>query len=309
MLVQADTIPRTGSGDGDGETKMRLHTMILPAVLAVAGLAAVAVVAQTAAPKAPAGANDLGYDDTPMLPGLPYRVHDKTRPHPRVVTPADKPGGAPSDAIVLFDGRDLSKWRAAKAGANGGIYATADPAPWAVANGILEATPGKSDIATVEKFGSIQIHLEWCPPTEPRGNSQNRGNSGIKFQGRYELQVLDSYQNPTYADGQAGAIYGEWPPLVNAVHKPGEWNTYDAVFEAPQMDGDKLVKPGYVTVFLNGVLLHNRKEIMGITAHRQFPKYQPQSAEESLVLQNHNGGEKFRNIWVRRIGGYDLPEK
>jgi len=287
---------------------------LLPATLAIAGLATIASMAQdapngrAATPKAAPGANDLGYDDTPMLPGLPYKVHDKNRPHPHVVTPAAQPGGAPSDAIVLFNGKDLSQWRAAKAGPNGGIYPTADPAPWKVDNGVFEATPGMSDIATVEKFGDIQIHLEWCPPAVPRGNSQNRGNSGVKFQGRYELQVLDSFQNPTYADGQAGAIYGEWPPLVNAVHRPGEWNTYDSVFEAPKFEGDKLVKPGYLTVFLNGIVLHNRKEIMGITAHRQFPKYQPQGAEESLVLQNHNGGERFRNIWVRRLNGYDRPE-
>ena len=123
------------------------------------------------------------------------------------------------------------------------------------------------------------------------------------------MQILDSYQNPTYADGQAGAIYGEWPPLVNPVHKPGEWNYYDIVFEAPKFEGEKLVKPAFVTVFLNGVLLHNRKEIMGITAHRQLPKYTPQPAEDFLVLQNHNGSERFRNIWVRRLTGYDQPEK
>jgi hypothetical protein len=294
------------------------HLQLPLGAAALAVLLAITVVAQ-APPQgrggrgAGRGANDaaadLGYKDTPMLPGLPYHVHDSDRPHPRVVTPSNEPGGAPADAIVLFDGKDLSAWRAAKAGANGGIYPTNDPAPWTIGNGYFEAPPGKSDIATVEKFGDIQLHLEWRPPAEVHGNSQNRGNSGIKFQGRYELQVLDSYQNPTYADGQAGAIYGEWPPLVNAVHKPGEWNYYDVVFEAPKMEGETVVKPAYITVFLNGVLLHNRKEIMGITAHRQFPKYQPQSAEESLVLQNHNGSERFRNIWVRRLSGYDVAEK
>jgi hypothetical protein len=254
-------------------------------------------------------ANTLGYDDTPMLPGLPYRVHDSKRPHPRVVTMPERPGGPPSDAIVLFNGKDLSQWMAARRGSANNVTVSAEPAPWKVEDGYFEAPPGKGDIATKEAFGDIQLHLEWCPPADVHGNSQNRGNSGVKFQGRFELQVLDSYHNPTYADGQAGAIYGEWPPLVNAVHKPGEWNYYDAVFEAPKFEGDKLVKPAYLTVFLNGVLLHNRKEVMGVTAHRQFPKYVPQPAEESLVLQNHNGSERFRNIWVRRLSGYDQPEK
>ncbi len=244
--------------------------------------------------------NALGYTDTPIIPGLPYHVHDPARPHPKVVKTPLTPGGPPSDAIVLFDGKDLSQWTAAR---------KTDPAPWKVENGYFEAPPGKGDIATKQAFGDIQLHLEWCPPAEVHGNSQNRGNSGVKFMGVYELQVLDSYNNPTYADGQAGAIYGEWPPLVNAVHKPGEWNYYDVVFEAPKFEGEKLVKPGYLTVFLNGVVLHNRKEIMGITAHRQAPKYTPQPAEEPLVLQNHNGSERFRNIWVRRLSGYDQPEK
>jgi hypothetical protein len=245
--------------------------------------------------------NALGYDDTPMIPGLPFRVHDRTRPHPRVVNTPPAPGGPPSDAIVLFDGHDMSRWVAGRSGDN--------PGPWKVENGYVEAIPGKGDISTKEVFGDIQLHVEWCPPAEVHGSSQNRGNSGIILQKRYELQVLDSYQNPTYADGQAGAIYGEWPPLVNAVHKPGEWNYYDIVFEAPKFEGTKLVKPGYLTVFLNGVLLHNRKEIMGITGHRKLPEYAAQPAEDSLVLQNHNGSERFRNIWVRRLTGYDQPEK
>ena len=295
--------------------RKRIPLLLLVSAAAFAVFVAVTAVAQAPPQGRGAGrgpnddAVDLGYKDTPILPGLPYHVHDSDRPHPRVVTPSSQPGGAPSDAIILFDGKDLSAWRAAKSGANGGIYPTADPAPWTAGNGYFEAPPGKGDIATKEKFGDIQLHIEWSPPAEVRGNSQNRANSGVKFQGRYELQVLDSYQNPTYADGQAGAIYGEWPPLVNAVRKPGEWNYYDVVFEAPKVEGQSVVKPAYITVFLNGVLLHNRKQIMGVTAHRQAPQYRPQSSEESLVLQNHNGSERFRNIWVRRLNGYDLPEK
>ena len=259
--------------------------------------------------KGAADPNALGYDDTPMLPGLPYRVHDRNRPHPRVVDTPARPGDPPSDAIVLFNGKDLSHWTAARQVKDNSVLPIAEPATWKVENGILEATPGKGDIATKEAFGDIQLHLEWRPPAEFHGDSQNRGNSGIKFQGRYELQILDSYRNPTYADGQAGAIYGEWPPLVNAVHKPGEWNYYDVVFEAPKFQGEKIIKPGYITAFLNGVVLHNRKEIMGTTAHRQYPKYVAYPGEASLVLQNHNGSENFRNIWVRRLSGYDQPEK
>jgi hypothetical protein len=255
-------------------------------------------------------ASALGYNDTPMLPGLPYRVHDIKRPHPRVVTPGERPGDPPSDATVLFNGKDLSQWTVVRRGSARNVVGVADTASWKVENGYFEATPGKGDIATKETFGDIQLHIEWCPPADVHGDSQNRGNSGIMFQGgRYELQVLDSYQNPTYADGQAGAIYGQWPPLVNPVHNAGEWNYYDVVFETPKFEGEKLVKPGYLTAFLNGVLIHNRKEIMGITAHRQFPKYLPHAAEGSLVLQNHNGRERFRNFWVRRLTDYDQPEK
>ena len=208
---------------------------------------------------------DLGYDDTPMLPGLPFHVHDPKRPHPQVVTPAAQAGGAPSDAIVLFDGKDLSQWQSGKGN-------------WKVANGYLEVAPGASDLATKLKFGDVQLHIEWAAPVEIRGNSQNRGNSGIYLQGRYEVQVLDSYQNPTYADGQAGALYGQWPPLANATRKPGEWQTYDIVFEAPKFEAGKLVKPAFATVFLNGVLLHNHKELMGPTVHRELAKSAAQPA-------------------------------
>jgi hypothetical protein len=238
----------------------------------------------------------VGYTDTPMLPDLSYRVHDPARPHPPVVSPAGQPGGPPSDAIVLFDGRDLSQW-------------TPTRQLWKVEDGYIEVVANAGDLRSKEKFGDIQLHIEWAAPAQIRGNSQNRGNSGIFLQGRYEVQVLDSSGNLTYADGQAGAIYGQWPPLANATRKPGEWQTYDIVFEAPRFEGQKLIKPAYLTVFLNGVLLHNRKELMGPTVHRQLAKYAPQPEEDSLVLQDHQNPVRYRNIWVRRLATYDRPER
>ena len=243
--------------------------------------------------------HDLGFTDTPMLPGLPYHVHDPARPHPPLVSPATQPGGAPSDAIVLFDGKDLSKWTAAKLG--GGVTLNAEPPAWKLENTYLEVVPGKGDIATKEKFGDVQLHVEWASPAIVSGNSQGRGNSGVFLQGRYEVQVLDSFDNPTYADGQAGAIYGQWPPLANASRKPGEWQSYDIVFEAPQFAGEKLVKSAYLTVFHNGVLVQNHREAMGPTVHRALTRYVPQPAEDSLALQNHGNAVRYRNIWIRRL--------
>jgi hypothetical protein len=251
--------------------------------------------------------HDDGFKDTPMLPGLPYHVHDSDRPHPAVVTPSNQPGGPPSDAVILFDGKDLSAWMGhpstiTKAGAAG-------PPEWKVENGYFEVVPKTGDLATKEKFGDCQVHVEWSERPDVTGTSQGRGNSGVLLMGLYEIQVLDSYQSKTYADGQAGALYGQWPPLVNAVRKPGEWNVYDIVFEAPKFEGQKVTKPAYITVFLNGVVLHNRKESMGPMVYRQVAHYEPQPAENSLVLQNHNNPVRYRNIWVRRVGGYDQPEK
>lgn len=242
---------------------------------------------------------DLGYTDTPMLPGLPYRVHDPARPHPPVVTPAAQAGGAPSDSIVLFDGRDLSQWQPVRANGR----------PWKVENGYFEVVPGTGDLRTKQSFSDVQLHVEWAAPAEIRGTSQNRGNSGIFLQGLYEVQVLDGSSNPTYADGQVGALYGQWPPLANPSRKPGEWQSYDIVFEAPRMNGDRVITPAYATVFLNGVLLHNRKELMGPTVHRELAKYAAQPAEAPLVLQDHSTAVRYRNIWVRAIGSYDRPEK
>jgi hypothetical protein len=253
--------------------------------------------------------SDLGFTDTPMLPDLPFHVHDPARPHPRVVTPATQPGGPPSDAVVLFDGKDLSSWEIQRADSNSNAPAVGRANTWKVQDGYFEVAAGSGDLSTKEHFGDIQLHVEWASPAVARGNSQNRGNSGIYLQGLFEVQVLDSYANPTYADGQAGALYGQWPPLVNATRKPGEWQSYDIVFEAPHIDNGRVAKPAYMTVFLNGVLLHNRKELMGPTVYRQLAKYGPQPAEGPIVLQDHGSAVRYRNIWVRRLGAYDQPEK
>ena len=266
----------------------RFHAAVLAGSLGIVGLWS--AFAQNTGGEAP-----VGYTDTPLLPGLPFRVHDPARPQPQVVTPGAQPGAAPSDAVVLFDGKDLSKWVQ--------VPRTGAPleAKWKVENGYVEVVPMSGSITTKEKFGDIQLHIEWASPTEIRESSQGRGNSGVLIQGRYEVQVLDSYQNRTYADGMAGAIYGQWPPRVNAARRPGEWQSYDIVFEAPRFDGARLAKPAYLTVFLNGVLLHNRQEVMGPTLHRALAKYVPQPAEDSLLLQDHGNRVRYRNIWVRRL--------
>jgi hypothetical protein len=160
---------------------------------------------------------------------------------------------------------------------------------------------GAGSINTKEKFGDMQLHLEWASPAQVEGKSQDRGNSGVLLMGRYEIQVLDSFDNPTYADGQAAAIYGQTPPLVNASRKPGEWQTYDIFFEAPRFDAGKLTRPAYVTVVHNGVVVQNHSEITGRTPHAQVGTYAPHAAEESLQLQNHHEAVRYRNIWVRRL--------
>jgi hypothetical protein len=278
--------------------------------LSVGGWAALAQ--QPPAPAAPPSpqprtAADDGFTDTPMLPGLPWHVHDPARPHPPVVTPGATPGAPPSDAIVLFDGRDLSKWAQRGTGANSGTLL--EPR-WPVRNGYFETGARTGSLYTRESFGDIQLHVEWAAPTVVAGNSQGRGNSGIIIMGLYEIQVLDSYENRTYADGQAGAIYGQWPPLANAARKPGEWQTYDIVFEAPRFEDGQLVKPAFQTVFWNGVMIHNRKEVMGPMVYRNVASYRtPHAAELPLMLQDHSNPVRYRNIWVRRLGTYDQPQK
>ena len=239
-----------------------------------------------------------GYRDTPQLPYQRWKVHDLDRPKPAMVTPAAVPGGPPSDAVVLFDGRNFDHWTFA--GKRGQPAKT-----WTIADGAMEVNPGAGDATTKEAFGDAQYHIEWSAPTEISGDSQWRANSGIMIMNNYEIQVLDSWDNPTYADGQAGAIYGQWPPMVNPIRKPGEWNVYDIVFEAPRFNGEDLVKPAYVTLFFNGIVVHNRKELVGRTPHRIVGTYKAHAPEMPLSLQDHDVPVRYRNIWARRLKGYD----
>ena len=204
--------------------------------------------------------------------------------------------------IALFDGRNLSKWVQQQKG-------TLVDASWPVRDGYFETGAGTGSIVTRETFGDVQLHLEFATPSPGRGASQDRGNSGVKFMGLYEVQVLDSYENVTYADGEAGAIYGEYPPLVNVSRKPGEWQTYDLVFEAPKFSGATLVAPAYITVMWNGVLVQHRRPVMGSTSATTTPHaYTAHDPELPLMLQDHAHPVRYRNIWIRRLAGYDQPE-
>lgn len=249
----------------------------------------------------------IGFDDTPFLPGGKWRVHDGRRPQPPIVTPGtcstqEQPGKPPSDAVVLFDGTDLSHWISFDRDGN------PKPPGWKVENGYMEVVGGTGSIQSKETFGDCQIHVEWMAPYPPTGRDQGRGNSGVIIMGHYEIQVLDSYQNITYPDGQAAAMYGQFPPLVNACRPAGQWQTYDIIFEAPKFEGDTLVKPAYVTVLHNGVVVHHRQAFLGRVVWRQLATYSPHPPEGPLVLQDHGNPVRYRNIWVRRLGGYDQGE-
>jgi hypothetical protein len=241
----------------------------------------------------------LGYSDTPVIPGSTFKVHDGTRPQPRVVNPGtlssmDKPGIPPSDAVILFDGKNLDNFT----GRNGA-------ASWKVENGYMEVVPKTGEIRSKASFGSCQLHLEWSEPSVVKGEGQGRGNSGVFLMGIYEIQVLDCWENPTYPDGTTGAIYGQFPPLVNACRKPGEWQTYDIIWIAPRFDGDKLLSPARVTVIQNGVLLHHDQTLQGPTEHRKIAAYRPHPPTGPLALQDHGDLVRFRNIWFRPLTGYD----
>ena len=204
---------------------------------------------------------------------------------PKAVAPGPI-GGPPADAIVLFDGKDMSAW---EGGEN-----------WLIKDGYAQVA--KSGIKSKQPFGSCQLHVEWASPGVVKGSGQGRGNSGIYLMGKYELQILDSYENETYPDGQAGAIYKQKPPAVNACRKPGAWQTYDIIFNAPEFGEDgTLVKPAFLTVLHNGVLIHNHFELKGGTYWDQPPKYKPHSARLPIAIQNHGNPVRFRNLWIREL--------
>ncbi len=240
----------------------------------------------------------VGYEDTPKLPGLPWKVHDPNRPAPPVVAPGDsfsEMAPAPADAVVLFDGKDLSKWQ----------KGDGSDAEWKIEDDYMEVTRTGS-IRTRDEFGDFQLHLEFATPARVESSSQGRGNSGVMIYGAYEVQILDSYENRTYADGQAGAIYGQTPPLVNASRPPGAWQTYDIIFEAPRWKDGDLMQSAYVTVIHNGVVIHHRKEYIGRTMHRRVGVYdRPHAPRGYIELQDHSNPTRFRNVWIRELSGYD----
>lgn len=226
-----------------------------------------------------------------------WKIHDLNRPVPPVVTPGtsstqETPGQPPSDAVVLFDGKDLSHWLAKDGNA----------AKWKVEDGYMEVVPRTGEIHTKEAFGDCQLHVEFREPTPPKGQSQERGNSGVFLMGLYEIQVLDSYENKTYADGQASAVYGQYPPQVNASRPPGEWQAYDIIFHRPHFDASgKVLQPARVTVLHNGVLVQDNVELTGPTAHGERPPYQAGPDKLPLALQDHGNPVRYRNIWIREL--------
>jgi len=226
-----------------------------------------------------------------------WKIHDPNRPLPAVINPGtpstqDSPGRPPSDAVVLFDGKDLSKW----------AHKDGSAPKWKVENGYAEVVAKSGYIYTREAFGDCQLHVEFSEPAPPKGEDQDRGNSGVFLQGLYETQVLDSYQSKTYADGQAGAIYGQYPPLVNASRPPGQWQSYDIVFHGPRFAKDgKLLRPARETVFHNGVLVQDNVELSGPTAHGERPPYKAHAEKLPLALQDHSHPVRYRNIWIREL--------
>jgi hypothetical protein len=225
--------------------------------------------------------------------------HDRERPAPVVVTPGtfsspEQPGVPPSDATVLFDGKDPSAW----------VAMDGSPTKWVAKDGALECVPGSGYVRTLQSFGDCQFHVEWAAPAAVQGKSQGRGNSGVFFgYGRYEIQVLDSYDNKTYADGSAGSIYNQYPPLVNATRPPGQWQTYDIIWTAPRFDADgKLRSKARMTAFLNGVLVQNNVELTGSTEWIGRPAYKAHPERLPIAFQDHGNPVRYRNIWVRELG-------
>ena len=244
-----------------------------------------------------------GFQDTPLEPDGKWHVHDPARPQPPVVTPGNTfslGAPAPSDAEVLFDGKGLDKWQAMS-----GVAAN-----WKTNDDYVETAARGGSIRTRGKWADFQLHVEWATPNPPHGEGQGRGNSGILINNMYEVQVLDSYQAKTYADGQAGAIYGQQPPLVNASKAPGEWQSYDILFESPRWnEAGELTKKATITVLHNGLVVQNHYELIGGTdgvnntvPYRSLSKYPPPHAPEVFIaLQDHANPVHYRNIWIRSL--------
>lgn len=236
---------------------------------------------------------------TPVIPGTPYVVHDGTRPQPRVVEKtAAVSVPAPSDAIVLFDGTNLDAW----------VSSDGSAPKFLLKDGVMVAN--QAGVKTKQKFGDVQVHIEWRLPADRKVKGQSGGNSGMFLMGRYEVQILQSHNNKTYPDGQATALYGQTPPLVNATAPQGEWQSYDVIFHAPKYRDGKLISPAYATVLHNGVVTHSHRAFQGPTRHRQLTTY-PEShpTKDSISLQWHSDPIEFRNIWVRELGDYDEGAK
>jgi len=236
------------------------------------------------------GSGVFGYKDTPVQPWSGFHVHDPDRPAPRKVVPPPLSAegasqAAPSDAVVLFDGRDLSAWQAST---------------WRIEQGELVATDGP--LESKEEFGDCQLHLEWMAPIEQTANVMNRGNNGVFLLGAIEVQIFDSFTTKLYPDGQAAAIYAQTPPLVNACREPGQWQSYDIVFVAPKYEGDKLESPARLTMLHNGVLVHLNQLVYGTTPHARLGEYPKQPLTKGpLSLGAHHCPVRFRNIWIRRL--------
>jgi len=224
----------------------------------------------------------------------PWPVHDPERPMAKVVAPgpAGPPVPPPADAVVLFDGQNLGQWTDAKG----------QPAKWKIADGYMEVVPKTGGIRTAKGFGDCQLHIEWMAPSPAKGTDQDRGNSGVFLMDTYEVQILDCYENKTYADGQTASLYGQHPPLVNACRPPGEWQTYDIVFHRPRFDDSgQVLAPARMTVFHNGLLVHDCAALTGPTAHKARPPYKMHAAKLPISLQDHGHPVRFRNIWLREL--------
>lgn len=231
------------------------------------------------------------------VPVIQWQTGDRSRPLPPKITAGargtgDAVGKPPSDAIVLFDGNNLSAWR----------QHTGQPAAWKVGNGYFEVAPGTGDLETRRPFGDCQLHLEWAAPSPSHGSDQEPGNSGVYMMSLYEIQILESFENKTYADGQAAAVYCQYPPLVNASLPPGQWQSYDIIFRGPRFSSDgKLQQTATLSVLHNGVLVHDHVELTGPTDYMKRPPYRQHPEKMPLLLQDHGQPVRFRNVWIREL--------